>query len=208
MRRLALATTTAFLSLASLPAHAQQAGALQGFYIGGFGGVAYLFDQEIEEGAAELEIEYDVPGYVFGGQIGYMLDTNIRIEAEVSYLVADGDVVLEVGGNEIIDAGYDFSLISGTGGIFFDFWPVGSFVPYVGGGVGYSRAENEVGGIKDTQNAFTAFGEVGLPFALSPNVSLVPATRFSWVGTDEDVDEIFADNLFNAQLRVGARYAF
>lgn len=208
MRRFALQAVLAGLLLAPASALAQNAGVLQGFYVGVFGGAAYFSDQEIEQGGAELEIEYDFPGYVFGGQIGYALDINVRIEAEISYAMADGDVALEVGGIEILDAKYDFSLLSGTAGIYFDLWPIGSFVPYIGGGLGVSRAENEVNDIKDTQNAFTAYGEGGLPFTLSPNLSLVPAVRFSWVKTDEDVEEVFAEDLYNTQFRIGARYTF
>lgn len=208
MRRFAPQAALAGLLLSPAPALAQDAGALSGFYVGAFGGITYFSDQEIEQGGAELEIDYDVPGYVFGGQIGYALAINVRIEAEIAYAVADGDVALEVGGVEIIDANYDFSLLSGTAGIYFDLWPIGSLVPYVGGGLGISRAENEVNDVEDTQNAFTAFGEGGLPFSMSPNLSIVPAVRFSWVKTDEDVDEIFAEDLYNTQLRIGARYTF
>ena len=148
------------------------------------------------------------PGYVFGGQIGYALATNVRPETEVSYAVADGDVALEVSGVEIIDAKYDLSILSATAGICFDLWPVGSLVLYVGGGLGYARAKNEVNDIKGTQNALTAYGEGGLPFSLTPELSIVPAARFHWAGTDKDVDEVFADNLFNTLFRLGLRYAF
>jgi opacity protein-like surface antigen len=207
MMRILLTSLTTIL-LAAAPAWAQSSGPLSGFYIGGFGGVTYLSDQEIEEGGVELEIEYDVPGYVFGGQIGYALDTNIRLEAELAYAFSEGDASLQLLGVELLDAQYDLSVLSMTAGIYFDLWPVGTFVPYVGAGLGYARVTNEVDDDEDTQGAFTAFGEGGLPIALSPNLSLVPSARFSWVATDEDVDELFADDLFSTQARLGVRYTF
>jgi len=159
-------------------------------------------------GGAEVEIDYDFPGYIVGGQVGYALDTNIRVEAEVAYGASDGDVSLEVGGVEIVDANYDLSILTATGGVYFDFWPLGSFVPYAGAGLGYAFVTNEVNDIEDSQHALTVFGEGGLPFVITPELSLIPAVRFSWVGTDEDVDELFADNLFGTQVRLGLRYNF
>ncbi|MGI9510512.1 MAG: porin family protein [Geminicoccaceae bacterium] len=208
MRRIVFQAAVAGFLLSPAPALAQNANALSGFYVGLFGGATYIFDQEVESGASEVDIEYDFPGYVIGGQIGYVVDTNIRIEAEISYMSSDGDATLEVAGVEIVDAGYDYTQLSGTAGVFFDLWPVGSSIPYVGAGIGYARAENEVNDIDDDQNAFTAYGEGGVPFTLTPEISIVPAIRFSWVATDEDVDELFADNLYNTQFRLGARYAF
>ncbi len=190
--------------LAAAPAWAQSSG----FYIGGFGGVTYFNDQEIEEGGFELEIEYDVPGYIFGGQIGYAVDTNVRIEAELAYAFSDGDVSLQLLGTELVSAKYDLSVLSATAGVFFDFWPIGSLVPYVGGGIGYAQVTNEVNDQEDDQGVLTAFGEAGLPIAMSPNISIVPAARFSWAGTDEDVEELFADNLFSSQARLGLRVSF
>ena len=208
MRRSVLQIALAGFLLTPAPALAQGAGGLSGLYGEFFGGATYLFEQEIEEGGEELEIDYDFPGYVFGGKVGYALDTNIRLEGEVSYAVADGDASVQENGVEIVDAKYDLSILSATAGVQLDLWPVGILVPYVGAGLGYARAENEVNNIKDTQNAFTAYGESGLPFALTPALSVVPAVRFNWVATDKDVEEIFADNLFMAQFRMGLRYTF
>ena len=170
---LLIAAITFFLSAAS--AFAQDVAGPSNFYIGFFGGATYFNDQEIEDGGAEAEIEYDFPGYVFGGQLGYALNTNVRLEAEVAYGQSDGDAVLEVLGVELADANYDFSILTATGAVYFDLWPLGSIVPYIGAGLGYAYVENEVNNIDDTQHAFTAFGEGGIPLPITPDLSLVPA---------------------------------
>ena len=207
MRGASLIAFTA-IALSGASAFAQDAGSPSNFYVGFFGGATYFNEQEIEEGGAEAEIEYDFPGYVFGGQLGYALGTNIRLEGEVAYGQSEGEVTLEVLGIELADANYDLSLLTATGAIYFDLWPLGAIVPYVGAGIGYAYVENEVNDIEDTQHAFTAFGEGGIPMPITPDLALVPAIRFSWVRTEEDADEVFADNLFGTQARLGVRYQF
>ena len=178
------------------------------FYAGLSAGPVIFFDQEIEDGAAELEIEYNNPGYAVAGLIGYAVRTNIRVEGEISYAAADADATIEVGGVEIVDADYDLNILSLTAAAYFDLWPLYGHVPYIGGGLGLSRVDNDFGNIDETQYAATAFAEAGIPFVLTPEVSIVPLLRFNWIGTDEDVDDAFADTTFNLQPRVSMRYSF
>lgn len=206
MQRFLLAL--AFSFWAAVPALAQDSIELPGVYLGIFGGTTYLFDQELEDGVTETEIEYDNPSFGFGGLVGYTLDTNVRIEAEMSYVKSDGELSVEVLNQQIADESYDFWAFTATAGLFLDLWPIGSYVPYVGGGLGYARVENEVNGIEDQQSAFTAFGEGGIPIQLTPEVFLIPSARFTWIATEEDDDEIFAKNLYGTHLRLGLRYAF
>jgi hypothetical protein len=72
MVRLAMTVMVSSLALAS-PAFGQSPPGLSGVFAGVSAGPAFFFDQEIEAGALEAEIDYDAPGYVIGGEIGYAL---------------------------------------------------------------------------------------------------------------------------------------
>ncbi|MGI9487047.1 MAG: outer membrane protein [Geminicoccaceae bacterium] len=178
------------------------------FYAGLSAGPVIFFDQELEDGATELEIDYNKPGYAIAGHVGYAVRTNIRVEGEISYAAVSADATIQVGGEDIADEDYDLSIWSLTGAAYFDLWPLYTYVPYVGGGAGISRVDNDFAIVDETQYAATVFAEAGIPFNLTPWVSIVPLLRFNWIGTDEDVDDAFVDNTFNLQPRVSMRYSF
>ncbi len=187
-----------------------------GLYVGVAAGPAFFFDQKIDvdvdgsSNLADIDVEYDHPGYVVAGQIGYSFATNIRAEAEVAYAASTAEATLSsiLLVNDIIND-LDVDTLSGTIGLYLDLWPLGSFVPYVGGGLGVAYVEvQEDGGSSNDQTNFAAFGEAGIPWSLTPEASIVPSIRFNWIATEEEGDEIFADNLYNTQLRIGFRYGF
>lgn len=205
---------------------AQNASPATGLYLGLTGGVVWFFDQATEadfngvNDLVDVDIEHD-RGYQFGGRLGYQLQPNIRIEAEVAYSAADAERDLNVG-NINVNVDHELLILSGTAGVFFDLWPVGPVIPYIGGGIGYARVEvesdNNLGDIE--QNVFMAFGEAGVPYNLTPELSIVPSVTFNWYATEEESDQflsngvfvienvVIADNLYNTQLRLGLNYAF
>ncbi|MGI9450233.1 MAG: outer membrane protein [Geminicoccaceae bacterium] len=205
---------------------AQNPSPLSGFYVGLNGGAIWIADQSADADVngindlADVDIEHDW-GYQFAGQLGYQVQPNIRLEAEVSYSTADAERELNVG-NINIDVDQELSILSGTAGIFLDLWPIGPIVPYIGGGVGYAKVEvegdNNLGDAK--QNVFMAFGEAGVPYNLTPELSIAPSVRFNWYRTEEESDQILsngvvlienvviADNLYSTQFRLGLKYAF
>lgn len=193
-------------------ATASGASAQSPFYVGVTAGGSFFFEQEIEDGGADFDIEYDQPGFVFAGQLGYQVTTNVRVEAEISYAFTEGDVTLSILGIDVVENGFKTSVLSGTAGVFLDLWPVGTFIPYVGGGVGYSQVSVNLDGnfSEQDQNAPLVFGEVGLPFPLTPELSIVPAARFNWIFTEEEIGDgdLFADDLYTTELRLGLRYGF
>lgn len=205
------------VSLVSLltPAAAFAQGA-SGVYVGLAAGPAFFLDQKIDadingvSNLADIDIEYDYPGYVVAGQLGYAFATNIRAEAEVSYAASTGEATLSsiLLLNDVVND-VDVETLSGTVGLYFDLWPLGAFVPYVGGGIGVAYVEiQEDGASADDQTQFTAFGEAGIPWSLTPEAAIVPSVRFNWIATEEEAEDLFADNLYNTQLRVGFRYSF
>ncbi|MEM7043488.1 MAG: outer membrane beta-barrel protein [Pseudomonadota bacterium] len=193
--------------LAVSPAAAQS-----GLYIGATAGTSFFFDQEIEDGGADFDVEYDQPGFLFAGLIGYQLTTNMRVEAEISYAFTEGDVTASVLGIDVAENGFDTSVLSGTAGLFLDLWPIGTLIPYVGGGVGYSQVSVNIDGdlSEQDQSSPLVFGEAGLPLPLTPELSVVPAVRFNWIFTEEDIGDgdLFADDLYTTELRFGLRYGF
>lgn len=210
----ALFFVMSLLSLLS-PTSAFSQGA-NGLYVGAAAGPAFFFDQKIDvdvdgsSNLADIDVEYDHPGYVVAGQIGYAFATNIRAEAEIAYTASTAEATLSsiLLVNDIIND-VDVETLSGTVGLYLDLWPLGAFVPYVGGGLGVAYVEvQEDGGADNDQTSFAAFGEAGIPWSLTPEASIVPSIRFNWIATEEDGDEIFADNLYNTQLRIGFRYGF
>lgn len=212
--------------LVAAPACAQSTSPLDGLYLGVAGGATWISDQNTEadfgnaNNLLDVDIEHDV-GYQIAGQIGYQLQTNIRLEGELAYSSHDAERTFSLTDDDrTIDQ--ELSILSGTVGVFFDLWPVGSFVPYIGGGVGYAhvevKSENDFGDVD--QNVFTAFAEGGLPFNLTPELSIAPSLRFSWYGTEDETDGeienglfdienvVIADDLYSTQVRLGIRYVF
>ena len=203
-------------------ASAQTASGPSGFYAGISAGGSFIFDQSFEtdvvvgnnvlEDAGDVDVAYDT-GYNLAGRLGYQIATNIRIEGEVSYTKASGERTFSFLDAEA-ETDQDLDILSGTAGLFFDLWPVGTFVPYVGGGVGLAMVtvENDDLGEAD-QNVLTAFGEAGIPYNVTPSLAILPSVRFNWYGTDEkNADDtgvpIIGENLYSTDLRLGARFSF
>ena len=208
------------------PAFAQGTSPLNGLYLGLAGGAAWIGDQSTEadfgnvNNLVDVDIEHDV-GYQIAGRIGYVVQTNIRLEGEIAYSSHDAERTFSLNNDEL-EIDQELSILSGTVGVFFDLWPVGSFVPYIGGGIGYANVEvksdNDLGDVD--QNVFTAFAEGGLPFNVTPELSIAPSVRFNWYGTEEETDGeienglvdienvVIADDLYSTQLRLGLRYVF
>lgn len=192
------------------------------FYFGIAGGASFFLDQSYEtdvlqglailQDAGDVDVSYDT-GYNIAGQIGYQFDTNIRIESEVSYKSSSGERKFSFDDVEA-ETDQDLNIFNVTAGVFLDLWPVSVLVPYVGGGIGYANVEvdNDDFGKAD-QDVFMAFAEGGIPYNVTPSLALVPSVRFNWYRTKEkDADDVelpvIGDNLYNFDLRVGAKYTF
>jgi opacity protein-like surface antigen len=233
MTRLAPIAATAALLFAPIATMAQDAGGPSDFYVGVYGGASFLGDQDLDTDIAlnglavesDTQIDYD-PGYRVGGFIGYQLNTNTRLQLDVSYSQSDAKNTIDAGGTDV-EADQETEILSGTAGLFLDLWPIGNFVPYIGGGLGIAQVKAKIddsGGVgDDEQTVLTAFGEAGLPFFLTPEFSIVPSARFSWYNTKEKTDdEVVAvgvnivdveigsigENLYESQLLLSARYSF
>ncbi|MGI9433630.1 MAG: outer membrane protein [Geminicoccaceae bacterium] len=194
------------------PASAQETGPLSGLSLGFVAGASFFFDQSFENGGANFDLKYNVPGYVIGGQVGYQIATNVRLEAEVSYAATDAEVDASVLGIQVASNNFDISTLNLTTGAYLDLWPIWVLVPYVGGGLGYSFATVDINGSlpEQDQNNFMLYGEAGVPYQVVPNFSIVPSVRFNWILTEEEVGNgnLFSEDLYTTELRLGARYHF
>src|SRR5262245_17166300 len=197
------------------------AAAQQQFYAGFAVSGGYIFDQDVDEGNLEAELEYDVPTLGVAATFGYRPLTNIRLELETSYTYASGQATFFVNGVEVDedafeaatgdDFSFDTDIYRATGSILLDLWPLDTVAPYFGVGLGYAYVSNHFDAFADeAQNVVTVHGEFGLPFALTPNIEFVPAARLEYFATDDqnDADGTNAANLTQAQLRLGFRYNF
>jgi opacity protein-like surface antigen len=214
--------------LSAQPTLAQSASPLTGFYVGLAGGAAFFSDQDVDvdvgdlNDVADVEITHDT-GYRFGGFIGYQVDTNIRVQADLSYIYADAENTFTIGTTEIV-TDQELSILSGTAGVYFDLWPVSVFVPYVGAGIGLSQIEitnDDLDNVNDVeQTALTVFAEAGVPFNVTPTFSVVPTVRYTWYQTEEeDNDEVafgvlqleratIGKDLYSTDVMLAARFNF
>ena len=198
---------------AIFPAKAQNS-----LYLGLSGGGEIFFDQDVDvdflgiEDGADVDFKYDT-GLRFAGKVGYQIDTNIRVEAEIGYTQADVERDFEFGLLDIESSvDQELTILSLTGGVYLDLWPVGSFVPFVGAGLGVANVDvdNELVDAVD-QNVLTAFAEAGLPVTITPSLAIVPSARFVWYATEEKQSEgatVIGDDLLSTQLQVGLNYYF
>jgi len=228
MRRIGLSAAAFTLVMAPLAAKAQSFEPPSNFYAGLVGGVAFISDQDVDvdvaglSDVADVEIKHDM-GYRFGGFLGYQISTNIRVQADLSYIQADADNEFSFGTVDI-DTDQELSIISGTAGVYFDLWPISAVVPYVGGGLGFSRVEitnDDLDNDNDSeQDVLTFFAEAGVPFNLTPSFSVAPTLRYTWYQTEEeDDDEVLlgataieratiGKDLYSTDLMIAARYNF
>lgn len=202
----AAALAAAFLTATSalVPAVAQdrttQDNALQtGRYWGLSGGL--LMPQDTDGPGASLERDN---GYTFGGQYGYRFPNNLRLEGELSYGNTEYD---RYGSSRLGD---DVDAYALTGAAYYDFATKTALTPYIGAGTGlvhqrFNRnAVAGLGGDNGSSTDLTAFGEVGVGYALGGGWDLVPSYRYQWIndgaqGLDDSTQHV---------LRVGLRNWF
>ncbi len=154
--------------------------------------------------------------------LGYRVAPHIRVEGELGYASYTGSTLNpftavlgypELNGQTFRRTSGDrFSRYTGTANVFYDFSPyAGRFTPYVGGGMGVSANHQSYGVFTAADGTpFRSSGgsstqglgmvEAGVSIALTPQLSLVPAYRYTHFFADkEDVAHV---------VKVGLRYNF
>jgi opacity protein-like surface antigen len=205
-----------------------------GYYISGFGGLAFQSGNTNTPANANgissnLELDYDT-GYSLGGSIGYKLPVSsifsgFRIELEAAY--REGDV----NPTDDTDRLGDTSSFGVLANVLYDFDEIASdfFVPYIGLGAGLAGVESDVfvdfpdatgtfvtqqfGGATRTQ--FVYQGIVGATFPISDSFDLFIDGRYYSAGGVEfdlvapDSSETAFDSDYDVvQVQAGFRFHF
>ena len=201
----AVGTLALVVCAASTPVSAEQYE--QGPYIGISAGYLGVSDNDGDISGTEFDVEYD-DGFGLGVQLGYK-HWVWRLEAEFEYGQSgyeEGEVA-----NVNFDIDGDFDIFRWTGSIYYDFDAIlTKYIPYIGGGIGLALVDVDevtIGAVTvegDDDTYFTAHGEVGMSFELSPELDIVPAYRLLYLdtggnGVDDDTAHLF---------KLGLRYGF
>lgn len=183
-------------------------------YFAGYMGLNTYDGMEFADSASGQSGDFDYDSTVFfGGALGIKYESNLRLEAEISYRSAEAGTVnfdnnlgtFDVGGEiqsllTMVNAYYDFDLDL----------PVS---PYITGGIGMSWNEVDIDDLSnlatDTENDDVSFAwqiGTGLRYALSPDVSFSGGYRFL-DSVDLEIDGYDID-YSSHEFRIGLEYVF
>lgn len=105
------------------------------WYAGGFGGINYTHDGNVN--AAGTKATYDV-GLALGGFVGFFVQENVRLEAELSYRTNDRDTLGGAGVGGSVDT------VAVMANALFDFKIESQVEPYIGAGIGFADVDYAV----------------------------------------------------------------
>lgn len=184
---------------------------------------AATFSNGTTTGPGTITTTYNIGPTVSLGA-GYRLPWGLRVEGEIDYahfttasvdpLSTDGAFPGLNGSKLSTNSGGGHNRYMATANVFYDIALPGSFIPYVGGGVGYARADGadahftETNGRAFTENGSTindpvVLGEAGLTIRLTDRWAVVPAYRYTHIfnasGTVSENDNI---------VKLGVRFSF
>ena len=204
-------------------------------YISVFGGANFLSDIDFTNGATEVETDYDT-GFSIGGAIGYKWSDHKfggfspRTELEFSYFDNSVDGINFSGngpGEEVVLGGSDVTGFNVFANLFFDYDTGTRFTPYVGGGLGITRADFDIAynaanlNLSDNDTSFAWHIGGGANFALTDSVSFFADARYQRTSDAGSIRNIadapvpagpgggfFEDNLSNVLVRGGLTFNF
>jgi hypothetical protein len=215
-------STTAILAAMSVasPAAAQGTG---DWYVSVFGGYSTIGSIDADYPESKVEHEFD-DSYLLGLAVGRKIGRNLRAEAELSYATYEGGDLIYSGN---VEATYltqgDASTTYLMGNLWYDLSSIGngSYIPYVGGGLGvvsldvntFSGDEETTAGYRDTVTGLAAqigFG-VQIPVgagAIDVGYRLKGAAELDIDNNNEEFED-FTDGTFTASnLQVGYTFSF
>jgi len=192
-----------------------------GPYISANLGAVMVEDSDIKGGGLKGEIDFD-PGYAFLVAVGRAVETVDRVSAQRGGRVDSrngGRVELELGyrKNDVdkikIDgfgsgsANGDFSSLSLMANLFYDFATEGSFIPYIGAGVGAASVEADLDG-SNSENDTVVAGQfiLGASFAASETLKFDMQYRY-FTTEDPEFDGLDAEYSTH-NLMIGLRQSF
>src|SRR5476651_887992 len=144
---------------------ASQAQSLQypGFFAGVEAGGNYMFQSSVNGGIAGGSQIYPTIGYSFGGMVGYdFVGPRVALEG----LYNNSKSTVSGGGIQAFGATKDE--IAAMANIYYDFNAGGTWVPYIGAGVGVAFEKVSALGLQDNTTAFAYQGIVGVGYNIDP----------------------------------------
>lgn len=165
-----------------------------GWYAGFFGGASWPRDMDFEGFKLDLD-----RGFTVGGVVGSHFFDYLRAEVEASYARFDIDECIEGTGKCAVTEG-DVSAFYLLGNLWFDF-NLGSFSPYLGGGIGAARVDVDTSTFPDDNDWGFAFqAGAGVRFGLTDALQVDVGYRFKDV-PDLSIDSLETDfQSHNAQI--------
>lgn len=134
--------------VAAPPAYAEA------WYAGAFGGLNFTHDGNVN--GAGTDAKYDM-GLAGGGYVGFFVQKNIRIEAELSYRTNDIDTI---GGVGVAGEAETLALMANA---LIDFKIESVLQPYLGAGIGFADVDYSI--VDDTVLAVQMIAGAGIDIA-------------------------------------------
>ena len=156
MKRVAALVGAVMLACTASAAQAQN------WYVGGYGGMNFTHDGDAN---GNENVVYDL-GLGFGGIIGYVMGSGLRVEGEIAYRWNDIDTI------DGAPSGSEISSWAFMGNVLYDINTQSSLTPHIGGGLGIARATVETGGLEFSDTVFAAQLIAGADYNVAPDLAL------------------------------------
>ena len=177
MKKLLLATA----ALVALPVMAQaQMAPTPGFYIGGAGGLNWMFNSTIDPPGILTNINLSPQiGWAAGGMIGYDF-VGPRLEVEGMYRQNNANVNFSGVGGGFAGFGVNIQQITIMANLLYDFNFGSPIVPYIGAGAGVAFINASAFGTSSDTTQFAYQGILGLGYRIDDNrrINLEAATKY------------------------------
>lgn len=160
------------------------------------GGALVIDDVDGKGAAAGSKISFDT-GWVVSGAVGYNINSQIAVEAELTYLTADFDTI-SVAGLGSVSADGDLSSFLTMVNANFHPMAGNSFDPYIGAGIGMAFSQlslDAVGGVpvgvSTDSDDLALQGNIGFDMNLGNGKKVGAQYRYIWTDTSSNTaDEI------------------
>ncbi len=183
------------LALTVAPALADGPGMGQSWYAGLFAGAAWPSDFNTGFG----ESFSSNTGFAFGGVVGTNVSNSVRVELEVSDIMASADCA-----GKCVATSVDVDALSILGNAWLDIPIDSSITPYIGGGIGGTQVSVDGGGNNGSAWSFAYQLGAGLRMNVGTNVMVDLGYRYkSATNIDAgDIDPGFGDADIDANAHV------
>ena len=171
--------------------------------------------------SASLDLSFKT-GAAFTGFVGYHVNPQLAVEAELGYATADSDAISGTinGVPGSVTVGGHINSVLGFGNVLWK--PLGyrGLSPYLGGGIGFANIDSSVDSIAGTsvvgassnETDFAAQLIAGIDFPVSDRISIGGRYRFVWVNSGatatDGIDTVKQDDFTAHMIMVTGTFRF